>query len=240
MGHPGINWEVEMDTTSLSLFTYRANIMDKVMEVRVIYDKILNKYRLRFIAIKPVNEDLVSLLTILTPQFNFTLDYAQDSRTVILNPTASSEFFDNLDSINSLINALTPLLIELINYVSNPVLRSEVNYELVNRGWVVSMDSKPLSMFKVYNAGSNIIEVSIELERPQLELGRARINVLVRAPGPLRCIVDLLVSNGFTPTIVHEDLGVAVLDGEFPSLGIPTLLAFKVDDLINRAINSCG
>lgn len=228
-----------MDSTSVAIYTYKANFLDKSIEVRVLQDKVLNKYRLRFITIKPVNEDFVSLLTILTPYFNFTLDYAQDNKTVILNPTPSSEFFDNLDTISTFINTLIPLVIELISYVNNPMLKSEINDELIKREWVVSMDAQPLSMFKVYNTGGAIIRVSVDLEKPQLELGKARINILIKALTALKCLMDALVNNGFTPMIVHDELGIAIFEGEFPSLGIPTLLAIKMDDLINGIIKSC-
>lgn len=240
MSNLGINWALEMDSASVAIYTYRTNVLDKTLEVRVLYDKVINKYRLRFIAIKPANEDFVSLLTILTPYFNFTLDYAQENKTVILNPTPSSEFFEDLNGITAFINTLTPLIIELISYVNNPMLKSEINNELINRGWVVDMNSQPLSMFKVYSAGNIVMKVSIDLEKLQFEFGKARIDVLVRALTPLKCVVDDLINNGFTPMVVHDELGMAILEGEFPSLGIPTLLAVKIDDLINSIIKSCS
>ncbi len=95
-------------------------------------------------------------------------------------------------------------------------------------------------MFKVYDTKVGVIRVSVELEHRQLELGKVKVDVLVRAITALKCVVDSLVNKGFNAQIVYEDLGIAHLTAEFPSLGILTLIASKIDDMINEVERSCS
>ncbi len=224
----------------MTTYVHRDSVLGKSIEVRVVHDKAINKYKLRFISIKPASEIEVSLLTILTPHFKFTIDYVQDSKVAMIYPSPGSELYDDLQSVSTYIDSLMTLIIELLSYSSNPLLRTEINYELASRNWVLDLGDNTASMFKVYDTKVSIIRVSVELEHRQLELGKVKVDVLVRAITALRCVVDALVSKGFTAQIVYEDLGIAHLTAEFPSLGILTLVALKIDGIIDEVVSSCS
>ncbi len=234
-----MGWSVETEDALMTTYVHRYSVLGKSIEVRAIFDKVLNKYKLRFISIKPTNETEVSLLTILTSHFKFTIDYVQDGRVVMIYPSPEVELFDDMQSITMYIDSLISLIIELISYSSNPLLRSEINYELVSKGWILDLGGSLASMFKVYDMKIGVIRIDVELEQRQLELGKVRVDVLVRAITALRCIVNTLSNKGFNASIVYEDLGIAHLIGEFPSLGILTLIALKIDDVINEIEKSC-
>ncbi|MGC8542698.1 MAG: hypothetical protein ACP5NQ_02055 [Vulcanisaeta sp.] len=234
-----INWSVESEDALMTTYVYRYSILNKTIEARVVFDKALNKYKLRFISIKPSSEDEVSLLTILTPHFKFTIDYVQDGKVVMIYPSPETEIFNDLQSVATYIDSLTTLITELISYSSNPLLKSEINSELLSRGWVVDLSGSLVSMFKVYDTKAGLIRVNVDLEQHQLELGKVKVDVLVRAITALNCIVNLLVGKGFVSSIVYEDMGIAHLTGEFPSLGILTLIASKIDDIINEIEKAC-
>ncbi|WP_243666488.1 hypothetical protein [Vulcanisaeta sp. JCM 16159] len=217
-----ISWSAESEDVLMTTYVNRYSVFGKTIETRVVYDKAINKYKLRFISIKPMNEIEVSLLTILTPHFKFTIDYVQDNNIVMLYPSPEAELYDDLHAVSTYVDSLVTLLIELLSYSNNPLLRSEINYELVSRNWILDLSEESASMFKVYDTKVGIIRVTVELEHRQLELGRVKVDVLIRAITTLKCIVDSLVNKGFSAQIVYEDLGVAHLIGEFPSLGILT------------------
>ncbi len=224
----------------MTTYIHRYSVLGKTIETRVVYDKAINKYKLRFISIKPVNEIEISLLTILTPHFKFTIDYVQDSKVAMIYPSPEAELYDDLQSVSTYVDSLTTLMIELLSYSSNPLLRTEINYELASRNWILDLSDTSASMFKVYDTKVGVIRVSVELEHRQLELGKVKVDVLVRAITALKCVVDSLVNKGFNAQIVYEDLGIAHLTAEFPSLGILTLIASKIDDMINEVERSCS
>ncbi len=224
----------------MATYVRRYSVLGKTIEIRVVFDKAINKYKLRFISVKPANEIEVSLLTILTPHFKFSIDYVQDNKVAMLYPSPEVELYDDLQTVSTYVDSLITLIIELLSYSSNPLLRSEINYELVSKGWILDLSDTLISMFKVYDTKVGIIRVSVELEHRQLELGRIRVDVLARAITALKCVVDTLVNKGFNAQIVYEDLGIAHLVGEFPSLGILTLVASKIDDMINETEKTCS
>ncbi|BDR91361.1 hypothetical protein [Vulcanisaeta souniana] len=235
-----MGWSVETEDALMTTYVHRYSVLGKSIEVRAVFDKVLNKYKLRFISIKPANETEVSLLTILTPHFKFTIDYVQDGKVVMIYPNPEVELFDDMQSITMYVDSLISLIIELISYSSNPLLRSEINYDLVSRGWILDLSGSLASMFKVYDTKAGIIRVNVELEQRQLELGKVRVDVLIRAITALRCMVNTLSNKGFNVSIIYDDLGIAHLTGEFPSLGILTLIALKIDGMINETEKSCS
>ena len=235
-----INWSVESEDALMTTYVRRYSVLDRTIEARVVYDKAINKYKLRFISIKPINEIEVSLLTILTPHFRFTIDYVQDSKVAMIYPGPGAGLYDDLQSVDAYVDSLITLVVELLSYSSNPLLRTEINYELVSRNWVLDLSDTTTSMFKVYDTRVGVIRVSVELEHRQLELGKVRVDVLVRAITSLKCVVDALISKGFSAQIIYEDIGIANLTAEFPSLGILTLIASKLDDIINEVEASCS
>ncbi|WP_243668359.1 hypothetical protein [Vulcanisaeta sp. JCM 16161] len=82
-----INWSVESEDALMTTYVYRYSVLGKTIEARVVHDKAINKYKLRFISIKPVNEIEISLLTILTPHFKFAIDYVQDNKVAMIYPS---------------------------------------------------------------------------------------------------------------------------------------------------------
>ena len=235
-----INWSLESEDALSSTYVYRQTLLGKSIEARVVFDKVLGKYRLRFVSIKPSDENEVSLLTILTPHFKFTIDYAVGDKIVIMYPSPDTEFFEDLKAVSAYIESLITLIIETLSYLSNPLLKTEIRYELTSKGWILDLSEPITGMFKVYNTKIGIIRVYVELEHHQLELGRVKIEVFVRAMTALNCIVNSLVNKGFTETVVYEDLGVAYLVGEFLSLGVLTMIAERVDNVINDVVQSCS
>ncbi|GAB6944824.1 hypothetical protein [Vulcanisaeta sp. JCM 14467] len=235
-----INWNVESEDALMATYVHRYSVFGKTIETRIMYDKAINKYKLRFISIKPINEIELSLLTILTPHFKFTVDYIQDNKVAMIYPSPETELYDDLQSVNTYVDSLITLMVELLSYSSNPLLRTEINYELSSRNWILDLSDVTSSMFKVYDTKVGVIRVYVELEHRQLELGRVKVDVLVRAITALKCVVDYLVNKGFNAQIVYEDLGIAHLMAEFPSLGILTLIATKIDDMINEVERSCS
>lgn len=235
-----VNWSIESEDSLTSTYVYRYPLLGKTIEARALFDKAINKYKLRFISIKPFNEDEVSLLTILTPHFKFSIDYVPDDKVIIMYPSPSNEVFDDLQSISTYVDSLITLLIEVVNYSSNPILRSEINYELVSKGWIVDLGEESINMFKVYDTKVGIIKVNANLEHQQFELGKVRVEVLVRAITALECIINSLSSRGFMKSMVYEDLGIAYLTSELPSLGILTLITSRIDDMIDEVVKSCS
>ncbi|MFP3304465.1 MAG: hypothetical protein RXN89_00120 [Vulcanisaeta sp.] len=235
-----INWSLESEDAVLSTYVYRYSVLGKTIEVRAVLDKAINKFKLRFVSIKPSDENEVSLLTILTPHFKFTIDYIPSDKIVMIYPSPETELFDDLRSISTYIDSLIALIIEVLSYSSNPLLKSEINYELLSRGWILDLGESATSMFKVYDTKVGIMRVNVELEHHQLELGKVKVDILIRAITALNCIVNSLASKGFTESIIYDDLGIAHLIGEFPSLGILTLIADKIDGIINDVVKSCS
>jgi hypothetical protein len=191
-----INWSLESEDAVLSTYVYRYSVLGKTIEVRAVLDKAINKFKLRFVSIKPSDENEVSLLTILTPHFRFTIDYIPSDKIVMIYPSPETELFDDLRSISTYIDSLIALIIEVLSYSSNPLLKSEINYELLSRGWILDLGESTTSMFKVYDTKVGIMRVNVELENHQLEPGKIKLDILIRAITALNCIVNSLANKG--------------------------------------------
>jgi len=48
-----INWSLESEDAVLSTYVYRYSVLGKTIEVRAVLDKAINKFKLRFVSIKP-------------------------------------------------------------------------------------------------------------------------------------------------------------------------------------------
>jgi hypothetical protein len=92
---------------------------------------------------------------------------------------------------------------------------------------------------RLYNKGSSLVRVEVSLTHAPLELGKVNVNIMVRSGLSFECIVDNMVRRGFELEVSYEPLGIAYLTGSFPSMGLVTATAERIERIVEESMGKC-
>jgi len=236
-----IQWVVEDEDDVNATLVHSRRIIDHEVEVRVSWNKVMRKYRLRLITVKPIDEMSMSLLSTLTSTFSFTLDYSIDDRMALLNPDPVHHVFESLESMDLYIETIMHLLNEVLTYSSDPLASIDFERNLVSRGWILyGRDSMIRELMRLYNKGGSVVKVEVFLTQTPLELGKVNVSIMIKGGLGLQCMIENLSRWGFDVELSYEPLGIAYLTGSFPSMGLVTAIADRIEKMIDDSTNRCG
>ncbi len=234
-----MEWRIEEDSQDHRIIVKTVYINgERVLEFRVLHDKISNKYILRIVRLRGFLSTELSLLSTLLPNLDLSLEYSPSDRQVFLYPSPLKYVFSSQEELEQRISTIIDLVRQAVLYLRDVRSSIEIVLELTKRGWLVmSEDTRPVTLRRTFNISGKNMWIVAEITIPSmLEVGNSRVRLLVTCldSETYRKVRNMLVSRGMNITFEYPELGFLEATQDVLTLGVPGSLVREVEKLIEQ------